>query len=1382
MPDENDTSVSEVISASVGQVRGEVAQQRQAVLGLQSSITNLAARIEDLRQQHGGSRLSGGAQGYRTPGTPIPVHSEGSAIPRAINLAAQKASLLDDGAAKFSAYVSDLLTATGTLTTQLAEIRAVTRELESAARMSRSPQGQFARRQLEAYAISRAGSTNLNQIQRNLSNTPQSAAEYRQFEANQAFYQILKGAETSALAGTFLSKTEPGRIISKEQALRVLEERGISRSGTTEESRTYTLERFLEVAKERPDYLRALGEDKDLLKNLRESEIREGRSLALAGGRASYREQLLGGKLENITGTNIGDIDKEHYIERSSRILGLADVIRERQRDFSEALRKGAVDPEKKQELRKIFESFAGRSGEGLETLRGQLKKTEEKLEQPASPEEQEQNETLVNALRELISTLEKSGESLEVSSNNQAKSIAGLVSSVIGALSVQQFAAMKYISQPYQYQTQPALQMMGNTGMMGEALSGAFGAQEAVLQSYREFGGSVGGNIGGLLGFGAGSYLTRGLSRAGLPGMVGAAVITGGAAAAVSYLGTRGGSSDFIADRLGGKTAEEAFNANFAATMLNAQRFSQEFLLPTMPARVNLDFLKEPGINQAAALGELSTLGARTLGYDAVMNAQILSSGLSMLRPNVGFYDPFDMASGQQGIRTEGGARGMVETVAQLEGFGMTKESALGLLSSFSAAGSEDLTRSLDMVLAATSSGGDLSNFSVNVLAPALAKVVESRSIQAIAKSSEEVEKETVSFAAFFKNSDTALGRMLGASPELMSNMFGMLDQVGDTALQDPALMLFLNRMGVSYSDVLRGSPETLMRPMELFSQYADYDPSGNIDRDSMNTISSTVGFLQSMGIGVNRQTMNLTLSMFEALQKNGGTFSPGEATARIEELFNASPEGRLPSILEQLNARLGEIAGSPNANIIRNTVRETNTFFELMTRNAGAIEVIQSQVQEMLSNGNAMQTLLLTAAISSINEIRRIAGIEGQITPDTFNRLLQEIRDRNAAELAEETARREAAAAAAAAAATANTTTTTTTTTTDASAAQGNTPPTLGASTTVNNQRFPQFEFYDNHELPNQEELQNARRAFTRGFSGADSMYTTNLFSDTRRSDFGGFVPGVEDFTIPKEVTLGRIAASNAAAARNVNEFRRANEAGISETPDDSMFPEERPLYTRESFNERYRVSGPNTQELLKNSFNFSLETLTRQMGTLDINSFINPLDGLFEGRNTDVPFSMVDVSAIREEMGRTGVTPPAILESFERAQRGYVLTLLRNFSEQNPGSEDVEELINRISTMFEFATGGYTGVGTRLDPVGVVHGGEYVISDNNVKGNFNTLERMQAGEKMDDASVFFPNTSYSDDVIRVTLEFSNTNPQEIINAARMSAFSMLREERLI
>jgi hypothetical protein len=93
---------------------------------------------------------------------------------------------------------------------------------------------------------------------------------------------------------------------------------------------------------------------------------------------------------------------------------------------------------------------------------------------------------------------------------------------------------------------------------------------------------------------------------------------------------------------------------------------------------------------------------------------------------------------------------------------------------------------------------------------------------------------------------------------------------------------------------------------------------------------------------------------------------------------------------------------------------------------------------------------------------------------------------------------------------------------------------------------------------------------------------------------------------------------------------------------------------------------------------------------------------------------------------------------------------------------------------------ATGGFTGIGGRLEPVGIVHGGEYVISDTRVPGNRITLDRMMSGENFDEQTSALTNSENGN--ITVTLEFSNTNPSAIIDAAVNASRNMLQSERIL
>jgi hypothetical protein len=1367
--DENDISViRDILVSSTSSVQSSIEGRISQILsGMSSSNTELSRvrnLVEDLRQ----NPISSGASGSyaRRAGASVPMHSPGSSVPRDMTFAVEKATLLKDGAEKFSAYAYDLVSSAQTLSGYLASTKEINSEIKGLISLSRG--NAKVKQALTEYVENPNFGSTLTQ-ERGLIKDSLSSGGIEAALKAQALVDFKERLRTEHLAADFKDSNEFNRFIAPTEAVDLLKGNFNKYSRDLPQVALESIRRFSEVAKSDPRYFRTLGKKTEFLtdllqdSNLNKEEIE---AFTHKARRSGYQDELQQQQQQlPLTGTLETQIAKAREKIGEARtniavssgkpkepnlqvpeLLGMADFISGLADKTAMYRAAGMPSEADEKALREAYRSVAGSGGKGLASLRRELMQAQAMASEgkdvqgnPLVGNQIEEQESLIGALNSLISALEKTGETLGISSENQSKATAGLISSVIGALSIQQVLMMSQVSHPYQYQTQPALGVMGSTGMMGETLSGAFGAQQAVRQSYLELETGTLGNIGGLLGGAAGFGIA---GKMGL-GVIGKAVSGTIGATALMAGGTLLGSQGFLTDMFSKKPAEEAFNANFAATMLNAQKLSQEFLLPTMQTRVNLGFLQGTDVNSAAALGDLASEGAKSLGYDAIVNSQILSAGLSMLRPGVGFYDP--EGEGQRAsIDTAEGSRGLINTIAQLEGFGMSKEAGFGLLSSFSAAGSEDITRSLDLVLAATSQEGDLNNFTLNVLAPALAKVVESRAIQNIAKSSEQVERESIGFFTFFKNSDTNLGRMLGATPELMSNIFGMLDQVGDTALQDPALMLFLNRMGVSYADVITGSPEALLKPMGLFAQYADYDATGEINLNSMSTISSLVGFLQTTGIGVSTGTMNITSKMFEAMNQarlEGREFSTSEYSAYMDELHQASPEGRLEDVLNQLEARLGDIAGSMGAGVTRRTVEETNRFFELMETNVALIGVIQDQIRDLLSNTAAMNDRLELAGLATINEIERIIGKEELTTLEGLRDLI-------------------------------------------------NPPvsipiPETSVPLEEGSWGFPEVLLREAEDLANEQEaLQRHRqrqrqrqRQYSQDYNDSNSPKNDTLsyfFSSLGNAEFGSLTNpdliiqnmfssllsttnfnSMDDFSSVVHSSFASALGSHPEGSANqhnlFDNFYHILENLLSNVTSRTRGFEGVPIpYTYDEFINKYD-NNPDTNF----KFNRGHYALDNSLGLLG--GDLNILAGVQNQLDRDTNF-----------------TPGHIANSLAQ----HIATLPEE--ERGPALEIINtDLLPR----FKFATGGYTGVGNRLDPVGVVHGGEYIISDNNVSGNFNTLQRMQAGERMDESSPFINSfNTGNNDVIRVVLEFSNTNPEAIIQAARMSAFSLLREERII
>lgn len=949
--------------------------------------------------------------------------------------------------------------------------------------------------------------------------------------------------------------------------------------------------------------------------NLLQSEVSDYRTKfaqggSVPGGLEGFRRQVEASSLldmfkhveaaQYISGGGISD---RGFLRHAQGVLGpsyspeamsaISGRLRESGQYIARARGENQRDETAERNARELIESFGGERG--IERLRAsfasrQIELQGQREEGTLTSSGEEEMSRLSAALNDVIPALQQLGVTLDGSTQKTSAAIGGLITSVVGALGIQQFMMMRFVQQPYQYQTLPALGLMGSTGMMGEALSGAYGAQESVLQSYREFG------VNSTMGVGALAGGALGLRLGG--GAIGAALGAGVGLVGAGVLGIN--FQDDIAKALAGENPQRAFTAELGRRMLDPQKFSQEFLLPTMQARVNLGITGEEGRTAAQRLGDMASSGAQALGYDAVVVGQLLGAALSSLRPGLA---PSDDES----------SRRLIDTISELEAFGVSREMGMGLLSTLSAAGSEDYRESIARLALATSEDGEITNYTANVLVPALAKVVESRAIQNISKNSELVERETAGLFSFFKNSDTNLGKMLSANPEVMSRVFGMLDQVSETALQDPALMLYLNRMGVSFSEVLQGDPRTLTMPMQMFARQASYDASGKIDLNNMSSISALMGFLTMSGVGVSTGTMNIAAEMFSALQQasrvpGGGGVNLDDFTERLRM---ESPEYRLEQAFAQFSERMTQIVGSEGAAVTSNIVQETNTFFSLMSDNVTAILAIQTAMQTVLGDTGRMSTMIAQAGLDILNRLIQVTGVTDILNTEGYRNLQSMVR--------------------------------------------------------------AEFE--------------------SRGLTPLDAVTNVVLSEgNLSRDSFG-------------------VDQQNALRTLLVSTGREVSALG----PDE------------------FYVGAHDIQSMFDTDF----------------------LQGLLYD---------AEASKLAGE------------ELTDSQRSALILSKFINAQNENSGLFIPEEL------MGNFATGGYTGIGSRLDVAGVVHGGEYVISDNNVSGNLATLERMQAGERFDENSPFSMTSNESGETIRVMLEFSNTNPEQIINAAKRSALSMLREERLI
>jgi hypothetical protein len=720
--------------------------------------------------------------------------------------------------------------------------------------------------------------------------------------------------------------------------------------------------------------------------------------------------------------------------------------------------------------------------------------------------------ERLANALPNLASRIDSSSE-------KSGKVLATMISQIASAIMLQQLMVMRNITLPYQYQTRPALSALGSSGMMGELLSGALGAQQSVMQGFREMAPGMGAGIGALAGFRLG----------GLPGMAIGGLVGSITATIPQVNEMLAGAIDFAT----GNFSQTAFQTSLGSALVDANKFKDITRAGLVPQLAFADtFSRNFAGNQVDFLQAGLSQGARAMGYGPMESAQFQSAVLTSLPlrslnpQNLMFQTP-EMQTFED--RDKASLSGLQNLSAVLESRGMSRESSLDLYSTLARAGSEDIIKSVSMMVNATSQDGIATDYTLNVLAPALSRVVESRAITNISRSSEEVERETAGIFSFIRTSGTRLADLIEKNPDaVLSQITGMIDQAGESALNDPARMMFLNQLGIPFMDVIGKNADVLYKPIEFFRGMASFGPEGRINREE--SLFTAMQMLNVLGIQMSGTNLQYA---FELLEAGGNQERVQEVLKKIE---SDDPLKRIADAVEAF-------ARTPTGNILTSITTQAEQYYTALTGNVTNILRMQQAIQEALGNNQTISnaiTIAMSSFITKLAEMVRAAGDK-----DAADRILELI-----------------------------------------------TP------------------------LP-----------------------TTTSTTETSENDSG---------------------------------------AGESSENANIMPP-----------------SGGNV--------NSNVE------GSVDIN--------IGGGSNEQT----------------------------------------------------------------SFATGGFTGLGGRLEPAGVVHGGEYVISDNRVPGNRMTLDRMMAGENLDEGGLN-KNAEFGSENITVTLEFSNTNPQAIIDAALNSTRQMLRSERLV
>lgn len=526
-----------------------------------------------------------------------------------------------------------------------------------------------------------------------------------------------------------------------------------------------------------------------------------------------------------------------------------------------------------------------------------------------------------------------RQGENQERGSRGLANAISGIA----GALMVQQIASMRLISQPYQYITQPALSTLSTMGAMGDVLSSGLSAQESVLQEYRSMAPQLGGGMGAFVGSAIG----------GVPGAV-----IGGMVGSLAGTVFNEPIANFIDDATG-NMSEKAFEMAIGQKFINAEQYGQ-FVRGAMTPMLGL------GLQDDLVGGLTQGLGtaAMMMNYGPEVMSQIMTSYQTSLPSSVIREDRRFSADVEDPLTERGRIIGLANLTASLESRGMSREASLDLYSTISRSGSQDIIQSVSDLLISATAAGQSDDYTLNVLVPALARVTESRSIRNIARSSEEVEKGTSEMFAYMSRSGR-LGDMISKNPDaVLSQIFGMISQTSEAALNDPARMMFLNNLGVSFMDVVTENENVLYKPLEFFANLASFSPNGEINRDE--SLFAILQMLNVMGISLSGANIQYGFELLEATISG----DQEKVNSVLDEIAKTDPLTRIAESVEAL-------VGTDKGDLLSGLTTQSEQFFSAMAENEANMNVLLQAMQGLMSDSSRISTAVQSASVSYIDAL---------------------------------------------------------------------------------------------------------------------------------------------------------------------------------------------------------------------------------------------------------------------------------------------------------------------------------------------------------------------------------------------------------------------------
>lgn len=573
-------------------------------------------------------------------------------------------------------------------------------------------------------------------------------------------------------------------------------------------------------------------------------------------------------------------------------------------------------------------------------------------LAEEASKDESEEGRRVYRDLgREIASTSNLRAELMNVFEHSANKNASALnktmsfITTAISTIGATQLISRFAISEPYRFETQPQLQVLGQQGQMGQVLGGAFGELEAYNYELNQM----------VFQTGAGMALAGGgiMAAARSPMAAAGGLALAGIGAAIGVQGIFGTGADLLRG-IGFSTEEDQILGQALAKQFSdPSRMIQEYQT-AFPGLIAAGGLEEDNIGfvRTGELVEGSTgniILDRMLDYDRSFTQGIWDDDSDIERADtaLGAFGYSREELGQLLTTTAMSLRGSGEELTDMAAFagimggayGIGEDRIVSMMQTAQRYGSTDAEESVRRAAGVFISGEDpeSAEFAMNVLVPALMQVTESMAIRNLARSTEELETEVTSFANAVVGSDTRIGHLAERNPEIIARMMSGISASASMGVQDPAMAALDLSLGSSMADIILGRGSVVENRVGAILTQAGITEFGSTDE-----------FLDRHGgIEVTRILQSLTEGM-----------SPQDALALAElyldrgYLFDEGGELDLTGLDEASRQRVQTVMESGPGQLTENLARQVNDFLTISSSLIDDLRALQETILEFIGD----------------------------------------------------------------------------------------------------------------------------------------------------------------------------------------------------------------------------------------------------------------------------------------------------------------------------------------------------------------------------------------------------------------------------------------------